>query len=246
MGAASRPPRNPVAPPRTGERPEAVLLASGGMDSTVLMASAREAGWGIHALTAAYGQRHAAEMEASRHQARIWGCASHDVVDLQRLPFRGSVLTDPSLPVPAGRVQDRPAGEQVPATYVPARNLVLLSLATALAESRGLSVVLIATNSVDFSGYPACRPEFTSAFDRAASLGTRNGVRVLAPLSSLAKADIVRLGALLGVDLGRTVSCYDADAAGAACGRCDSCVLRRRGFEQAGVSDPTRYCRRLP
>ena len=236
------PPENPVDPPEKGEAPVAVLLASGGMDSTVLMACARRAGWRIQALTAIYGQRHGAEVDAARHQARAWGCDAHDVMELPRLPFSGSALTDASVPVPEGR----PAGgggpqDRVPITYVPARNLVLLSVATALAESRGIGRVMIATNSVDFSGYPDCRPEFTRAFEAAASLGTRSGMRVIAPLERLSKADIVRLGTSLGVDLGRTVSCYDADPDGAACGRCDSCLLRRRGFEQAGVPDATRY-----
>lgn len=216
-----------------GER--CVLLLSGGMDSTVLLARLRSEGWAVHALTAAYGQRHAIEIERAREQARSWGCLSHEVIVLPAVLFR-SVLTDPGGTVPAGRRPDETIG--IPPTYVPARNLVLLALATAHAESLGARHVFIAANSVDTSGYPDCRRPFIEAFDRAAAEGTASAVHVHAPLIDMSKADIVRLGVSMGVDFARTLSCYDPAPGGEACGRCESCTLRARGFSGAGIVDP--------
>jgi 7-cyano-7-deazaguanine synthase len=190
----------------------------------------------VHALTAAYGQRHDVELRAARDQALIWECASHDIVDLDVSLFR-SALTDPEADVP----KDRAIMDGVPETYVPARNLVLLSLAAARAESLSCGHVFIATNAVDFSGYPDCRKKFIEAYDWACREGTRDEIRVHAPLINRSKADIVRLGDSLGVDFAATHSCYDPDGEGRACGRCDSCVLRRRGFAEAGIPDPTHY-----
>ncbi len=214
----------------------AVLLLSGGLDSTVLLASLRCDGWQVHALSAAYGQRHDVELDAAREQARVWDCASHVVVQVDAMLFR-SALTDPTADVP----KDRASMDGIPSTYVPARNLVLLSLAAARAESLSCGHVFIAANAVDFSGYPDCRKKFIDAFDWACREGTRDEIRVHAPLIDKSKADIVRLGASLGVDFAATHSCYDPDDAGRACGRCDSCVLRRRGFAGAGIVDHTRY-----
>jgi len=206
------------------------------MDSTVLLASMHCDGWQVHALTAAYGQRHDVELLAARDQAKIWECASHEVVSLDVSLFR-SALTDPTADVP----KDRTSIEGVPATYVPARNLVLLSMAAARAESLSCGHVFIAVNAVDTSGYPDCRKPFIEAFGRACREGTQAGIEVHAPLVEMSKADIVRLGTKLGVDFSATHSCYDPDAGGGACGRCDACVLRRRGFAGAGIVDPTRY-----
>ena len=213
-----------------------VLLLSGGLDSTVLLAYLRSKGWEIHALTVSYGQRHDVELQAAREQSGIWECASHELVELDSTLFR-STLTNRQTPVP----KDRTIMEGVPETYVPARNLVLLSLAAARAESLSCGNVFIAVNAVDFSGYPDCRKKFIEAFDWACREGTRDEIRVHAPLIGRSKADIVKLGDSLGVDLAATHSCYDPDDEGRACGRCDSCILRRRGFADAGLMDPTRY-----
>jgi 7-cyano-7-deazaguanine synthase len=206
------------------------------MDSTVLLASLRSDGWDVHALTASYGQRHGVELESAREQARIWECASHEIVELDPSFFR-SALTDRQTPVP----KDRAIMDGIPETYVPARNLVLLSLGAARAESLSCGHVYIAVNAVDYSGYPDCRKKFVEAFDWACREGTRDEIRVHAPFIDMSKADIIRLGDGLCVDFAATHSCYDPDGEGRACGRCDSCVLRRRGFAAAGVVDPTRY-----
>ena len=228
----------------TEPRP-AVVLLSGGLDSATALALARRDGFRCHALTVAYGQRHAAELEAARRVAQAQGAAAHRVLPIDLRAFGGSALTA-DLPVP----RDRPAEEMasgIPVTYVPARNTVFLSLALAWAEVLGGFDIFIGVNSLDYSGYPDCRPEFVEAFERLANLATKAGVegkgrfRVHAPLVRLTKAEIIRLGASLGVDYGLTHSCYDPAPDGGACGRCDSCLLRRAGFEAAGLPDPTRY-----
>jgi 7-cyano-7-deazaguanine synthase len=226
------------------ERP-AVVLLSGGLDSATALAVARREGFRCHALTVNYGQRHAAELEAARRVARALGAVQHRVVDLDLRAFGGSALTaDVTVP------KDRPAeamAEGIPVTYVPARNTVFLSLALAWAEVLGGFDIFMGVNIIDHSGYPDCRPEFVEAFERLANLATKAGVegkgrfRIHTPLIALPKAEIIRLGHALGVDYGLTHSCYDPAPDGAACGRCDSCQLRRAGFEAAGVPDPTRY-----
>jgi 7-cyano-7-deazaguanine synthase len=223
----------------------AVVLLSGGLDSATALAVARSRGHACHALTVAYGQRHAAELDAARRVAAALGAVEHRVVPLDLRAFGGSALTA-DLAVPKDRAPDAMA-EGIPVTYVPARNTVFLALALAWAEVLGGFDIVVGVNAIDFSGYPDCRPEFVEAFERLANLATKAGVegkgkfRVHAPLVRLTKAEIIKLGASLGVDFGLTHSCYDPAADGSACGRCDSCVLRRAGFAAAGVPDPTRY-----
>jgi 7-cyano-7-deazaguanine synthase len=218
----------------------AVVLVSGGLDSATTLAVARQQGFACHALSFAYGQRHRVELEAACEVARRGGAASHRIMSIDLAAFGGSALTDPDIAVP-----DSPT-EGIPATYVPARNTVFLSLALACAEVLGARDIFIGVNAVDYSGYPDCRPEFIEAFERLAGLATRAGVEggrfhIHAPLIELTKADIIRRGTALGVDYGVTVSCYQPDDGGAACGRCDSCRIRRDGFSAANVPDPTRY-----
>ncbi|MFM7119986.1 MAG: 7-cyano-7-deazaguanine synthase QueC [Gammaproteobacteria bacterium] len=218
----------------------AVVLVSGGLDSATVLAAARADGFACHALSFAYGQRHAAELVAARSVAETLGAVEHRVVPIDLSAFGGSALTDLSLAVPEAPT----AG--IPITYVPARNTVFLALALAWAEVLGARDIFIGVNAVDYSGYPDCRPAFIDAFQQLANVATKAGVegdafRIHAPLLHLTKADIIRRGMQLGVDFSRTVSCYQADAAGRACGRCDSCRLRREGFGAAGVLDPTRY-----
>lgn len=220
----------------------AVVLVSGGLDSATVLASARADGFACHALSFAYGQRHAAELAAAKIVAEMLGARDHRVVPIDLSAFGGSALTDLSLAVPEAPTTG------IPITYVPARNTVFLSLALAWAEVLGARDIFIGVNAVDYSGYPDCRPAFIDAFQRLANLATKAGVegdtiRIHAPLLHLTKADIIRQGFALGVDFSRTVSCYQADAHGRACGRCDSCRLRREGFQAAGVVDPTRYQR---
>ena len=225
--------------------PRAVALISGGLDSAVAAAEARAAGFEVHALSVHYGQRHDAEVEAARAIAATLGCAAHKEISVDLASFGGSSLTDPLAPLP----QDRPdaeIGRGIPSTYVPARNTVLLSLALSMAEALGARDIFLGVNAVDYSGYPDCRPEFLEAFEALAKVATKAGVegeafRIRAPLLKMTKADIVRRGVALGVDLGLTRSCYDLDHWGRACGHCDACLLRRKGFEEAGVSDPTEY-----
>jgi 7-cyano-7-deazaguanine synthase len=218
----------------------AVVLLSGGLDSATALAIAREQGFACHALSVDYGQRHAAELDAARHIARACGVREHRVMRVDLAGIGGSALTDARIAVP----QAPTAG--IPVTYVPARNTIMLSLALAWAEVLGARDVFIGVNFLDSSGYPDCRPEFIAAFGTLAALATRAGVegspsRIHAPLIRWTKAEIIREGARLGVDYALTVSCYQADAAGSACGRCDACRLRREGFSAAGVPDPTRY-----
>lgn len=217
---------------------DAVVLLSGGLDSYTAAAIARAEGFRLNALTVRYGQRHSAEIEAARNVAASLGVARHVVVDVGLAAFGGSSLTSDA-PVP----KDRPIDpNEIPSTYVPARNTVFLALALGWAEVLGSHDIVIGVNALDYSGYPDCRPEFISAFERLASLATARGVhgerfRIHAPLQMLTKAEIIRRGAALGLDYGLTHSCYDPGPAGA-CGRCDSCVLRAAGFAEAGLQDP--------
>ena len=221
--------------------PPAVVLVSGGLDSATCLAIARAEGFACHALSFAYGQRHEAELAAARRVATALGAVQHRVMTIDLAAFGGSALTDPSIAVP-----ETPSGG-IPVTYVPARNTIFLSMALAWSEVLGAHDIFIGVNAVDYSGYPDCRPEFIESFERMANLATRAGVegvtrlRIRAPLISLSKAEIIRRGGALGVDYGLTVSCYQADGQGRACGVCDSCRLRRDGFAAAGVPDPTVY-----
>lgn len=217
----------------------AVVLLSGGMDSAVVAAMAAAQGFAVHALSVRYGQRHSAELDAAARAAAAQGWA-HKIVDVDLRALGGSALTDDAIAVPA------PGGSGIPATYVPARNTIMLSVALGWAEVLGARDLFCGVNAVDYSGYPDCRPVFIEAFERLANLATKAGVegaglRVHAPLIALGKADIVREGLRLGVDFAATVSCYRADAEGRACGDCDACRLRADGFRAAGVADPTRY-----
>jgi 7-cyano-7-deazaguanine synthase len=221
----------------------AVVLLSGGLDSSTVLAIARSEGYACHALSVDYGQRHTAELAAAARVAKHGGAIGHRVVRLGLGDFGGSALTDAAIAVP----ESPSAG--IPVTYVPARNTVMLALALAWAEVLGARDLFIGVNAVDYSGYPDCRPEFIAAFEQMANLATKAGVegarlRVHAPLQHLSKAEIIHRGLALGVDYAQTVSCYQADAAGRACGVCDACRLRRQGFEQAGVADPTLYAKR--
>lgn len=225
-------------------RKPGVLLLSGGLDSATVLAMMRAEGYEAHAVSVAYGQRHAAELAAARRIGEALGVASHRVMQVNLDAIGGSALTDATIAVPES-VPDE-ASSPIPVTYVPARNTLFLSLALGLAEVVGAQDLFIGVNAVDYSGYPDCRPAFVAAFETLANLATRAGVegrglRVHAPLQYLSKAEIIRAGLALGVDYGLTVSCYQATEAGIACGRCDACRLRRDGFYAAGVTDPTRY-----
>lgn len=221
----------------------AVVLLSGGLDSATCLALARRDGFECHALTFDYGQRHKAEIGCAKRIAEHLGAASHTLYALDVVPFVGSSLTTGGN-VPKDNA--RPGEGEVPSTYVPARNLVFLSIATAYAETLDAGDVFIGVNAVDYSGYPDCRPDFVDAFAKAATLATRRGTQnarpltVRTPLLRMSKAEIVRAGVDAGVEFALTTSCYDPKD-GAACGHCDACILRRRGFEAAGVADPTRY-----
>lgn len=223
---------------------KAVVLLSGGLDSTTCLGLAIAQGFEPVCLSIDYGQRHAVELERARQVAKAHGVVDHRVVRLDLRAIGGSALTD-DVEVPKHDDVSQ-LGADIPPTYVPARNTVFLGLALGLAEVVGAADLFIGVNAVDYSGYPDCRPEFIVAFEQLAGLATRAGVegarfKVHAPLSGMTKADIIRAGVAAGVDYGLTHSCYDPDAQGLACGRCDSCLLRRKGFEEAGVRDPTRY-----
>jgi 7-cyano-7-deazaguanine synthase len=225
----------------------AVVLLSGGLDSATCLAVARSEGFHPVCLLVRYGQRHAVELERARAVAQALGQAEVREVSVDLRAIGGSALTD-DMPVPKDRSAEARA-DGVPVTYVPARNTVFLALALGLAEAVGARDLFIGVNAVDYSGYPDCRPEFIRAFEALASLATKAGVegerfRIHAPLLALSKADIIQTGLRLGVDYALTTSCYAPDSAGAACGRCDSCLIRRQGFLAAGVSDPTRYVAR--
>jgi len=221
----------------------AVVLLSGGLDSTTALAIARSQGFDCYALTVRYGQLHAVELEAARRVAAFAGVRDHRVIEVDLSPLAASALTRKDVAIPKDRtLADIGAPGDVPATYVPARNTVLLALALAWAESLGARDLFLGVNVLDASGYPDCRPEFVAAFEALAQVATRaGGFHVHAPLIALNKAGIIRLGLGLGVDYALTHSCYDPAPDGAACGRCDACALRRKGFAEAGVADPTRY-----
>ena len=217
----------------------AVVLVSGGMDSAVVLAMAREQGFAVHALSVAYGQRHTSELDAAAALAAAQGAVQHKVVGVDLRAIGGSALTA-DIEVPEA------GADGIPVTYVPARNTIMLSIALGWAEVLGAADIFCGVNAVDYSGYPDCRPEFIDAFQRLANLATQAGVegagiRVHAPLQHLSKGDIVREGLRLGVDFAQTVSCYRADDQGRACGHCDACVLRAEGFVAAGAEDTTRY-----
>ena len=226
-------------------RRPAVVLLSGGLDSTTTLAIARDAGYELHALTFRYGQRHSSEVEAALRIAQAMGVQQHVVVDIDLRMFGGSALTD-TLAVPKGRDQEE-MSEGIPVTYVPARNTIFLSFGLAWAEVLESSDIFVGINAVDYSGYPDCRPEFVRAFEGLARLATKAAVegtqelQVHAPLVHLSKAEIIRRGIELGVDYSLTRSCYDPDESGAACGECDSCQLRLAGFAAADVEDPAPY-----
>jgi len=219
----------------------AVVLLSGGLDSATTLAMAMAAGHDCHCLSIDYGQRHRSELDAAARVARALGAKVHKVVRIDLGAVGGSALTDSAIPVPVNGVQPG-----IPVTYVPARNTIMLSLALAEAEVAGAADIWFGANAVDYSGYPDCRPDFMRAFETLANLATKAAVegrrlRLHTPIIELSKADIIRRGTALGVDFALTVSCYQADAGGRACGVCDSCRLRRAGFEGAGLADPTHY-----
>jgi 7-cyano-7-deazaguanine synthase len=218
----------------------AVVLLSGGLDSATVLAIAASEGWRCHALSVDYGQRHRAELDAAARVAKALGVAEHRIARVDLGVFGGSALTDASIAVPHA------PSEGIPVTYVPARNTIFLALALAHAEVVEADAIFTGANAVDYSGYPDCRPEFLAAFERLANVATKRAVEghpiaIEAPIVAMTKAEIVRRGVALDVDYALTVSCYEADARGAACGACDACRFRREGFRAAGVADPTRY-----
>jgi 7-cyano-7-deazaguanine synthase len=225
--------------------PKAVVLLSGGLDSTTTLAVARDLGFDVFALSVDYGQRHRVELDRADRVAKAMGVADHRTVRLDLRAIGGSALTA-GMAVPKGRSADE-MGHDIPITYVPARNTILLGLSLGYAETVGAFDLFIGANIQDYSGYPDCRPEFLEAFERLANLATKAGVegagrfRVHAPLLKRTKAEIIREGTRLGVDYAQTLSCYDPDERGRACGQCDSCLLRKKGFEEAGIPDPTTY-----
>ncbi len=227
------------------DRKKAVLLLSGGLDSTTLLALAKSEGRAVYALSFSYGQRHSAELAAARKIAARYAVVQHIITDIDLRSFGGSALTS-DIAVPKGESPE--SRDEIPVTYVPARNTIFLSFALAWAEVVGASEILIGVNALDYSGYPDCRPEFIAAFEKTANLATRVGVeskepaiRIRTPLIAMTKAEIIRLGLSLGVDYSITTSCYDPDDSGAACGTCDACQLRLRGFADAGSQDPAWY-----
>ena len=226
--------------------PNAVLLLSGGLDSTTLLADAVHAGFDVHAMTFRYGQRHSSEIEAARRIASHYAIRNHVIADIDLRVFGGSALTS-DIAVPKDRDVASASDSGIPITYVPARNTIFLSFALAWAEVLEAADIFIGVNALDYSGYPDCRPEFIAAYERMANLATRGGVegtnrvRIRTPLIDLTKAEIIRRGIELGVDYALTQSCYDPDPSGAACGHCDACQLRLKGFAEAGVRDPARY-----
>jgi 7-cyano-7-deazaguanine synthase len=231
-------PRKPNAP--------AVILFSGGLDSTTILALAKDLGYAPYVLSVGYGQRHSSELAAAKHIGKKMGVVRHEIVNLDLTRFGGSALTDASIAIPTTPGKDK----EIPVTYVPARNTILLSLALGWAESLGGLDIFYGANAVDYSGYPDCRPEYVESFERMANLATKAGVeainndnrfRVHAPIIGMSKSEIIQLGATLGVDYSQTVSCYQANDLGEACGECESCRLRQVGFKSAGVADPTRY-----
>jgi 7-cyano-7-deazaguanine synthase len=227
------------------QKSKAVVLLSGGLDSATVLAIAKAEGYDVYALSFAYGQRHSWELECAREVARAGGAKEHRTATIDLRAFGGSALTA-EIDVPKGRAPEEMGGE-IPITYVPARNTIFLSFALAWAEVLGSSDIFIGVNALDYSGYPDCRPEFVSAFERMANLATKAGVegrqalKIHTPLIALTKAEIIRKGLTLGVDYGLTSSCYDPSPTGEPCGSCDSCVLRQKGFRENGLVDPLKY-----
>ena len=229
-------------------QPTAVALLSGGLDSTTVLAIAQSEGFAVHALTFRYGQRHSLEIDAAKRIARQAGVRRHHLIDIDLIQFGGSALTA-DIPVPKDRdlAPTSAAAREIPVTYVPARNTIFLSYAVALAEVTNSSSIFIGVNALDYSGYPDCRSEYIKAFEDMANLATRAGVEgktrltIRTPLIALSKAAIIRLGSSLGVDYSQTTSCYDPRSNGEACGRCDACQLRLKGFSEAGLDDPIGY-----
>jgi 7-cyano-7-deazaguanine synthase len=224
---------------------KAVILLSGGLDSSTALAMAAADGFEVHGLTFLYGQRHDLEVESAKAVARLAGISDHRVVEIDLGLFAGSALTS-DIAVPKGRSLDEMTGE-VPVTYVPARNTIFLSYALAFGESIGADDIFIGVNALDYSGYPDCRPEYIRAFEAMANLGTKAGIeghriRIHTPLIQMSKAQIILAGTDLGVNYALTTSCYDPEPEGRACGACDSCILRKNGFKEAGIADPTLYC----
>lgn len=238
------------APSRASDstKPKAIVLLSGGLDSATVLALAVRDGFAVDALTFRYGQRHSTEIDAARRVARHYAVQQHKIVEIDLTVFGGSALTA-DIPVPKDRDLEATdgGGTEIPVTYVPARNTIFLSYALAYAEVVGSTAIFVGVNALDYSGYPDCRPEYIAAFERMANLATRAGVegtqplRINTPLISLTKAEIIALGTSLGVDYSITTSCYDPAPDGAACGRCDACQLRLKGFAEAGIEDPIRY-----
>jgi len=237
---------NAAFPTGPGAATDAIVLLSGGLDSATAMAMAKAAGRRCHALSFRYGQRHAVELTAAQAVARAQGADSSRIIDIDLRGIGGSALTD-DIAVPKGRSEGE-IGAGIPVTYVPARNTIFVAYALAVAEITGAQEIVIGVNVLDSSGYPDCRPSWLAAMQQVAVQGTRAGTeghapRLVAPLIAMSKAEIIRAGTALGVNYGLTLSCYDPDTAGAACGDCDACQLRRAGFATAGVTDPTRYAR---
>jgi 7-cyano-7-deazaguanine synthase len=235
-------PSSPKAHPKDAAPGSAVVLLSGGLDSATAAAWAAREGYRLSALSIDYGQRHRCELESARAVAQVLGIRDHVVLPIDLAAFGGSALVDPTAEVPKDR-SDADIGHGIPVTYVPARNTVFLSLALAMAETRGAAAIVLGVNAIDYSGYPDCRPEFLAAFQEVARLGTKVGVEgrpieLVAPLATLSKAEIIRLGLSLDLDYGLTTSCYDPDSRGRPCGRCDSCLLRAAGFAAVGATDP--------
>jgi len=224
---------------------KAIVLSSGGLDSTTVMAIAKSQGYEVYSLSFSYGQRHSVELEAAKRVASAIGVKKHLVIDIDLKLIGGSALTD-NIDVPKDRAENEMTAD-IPVTYVPARNTIFLSYALGWAEVIGAQDIFIGVNAVDYSGYPDCRPEFIGAFENLANLATKAGVegksrfKIRTPLLRLTKAQIIQKGIELGVDFSQTLSCYDPSAEGAACGHCDSCLLRKRGFEAADITDPTLY-----
>ena len=225
---------------------KAVVLSSGGIDSTTAMALAKDRGNDIYSLSFRYGQRHSAELESAKKVAKALGAKDHKIIDIDLRQFGGSALTD-NIQVPKHERVDQLATDEIPITYVPARNTIFLSYAMAWAEVLKASSIYIGVTAVDYSGYPDCRPEFIQAFETMANLATKTGVtgevvlKIETPLIRMSKSQIIQTGHGLGVDYSLTISCYDPDPAGRSCGHCDSCLHRKKGFEEAGLPDPTQY-----
>ena len=227
-------------------RKKAVVLLSGGLDSTTVLAIARDQDYDTYCLSFRYGQRHAVELRCAKNIAKVFGARQHIVVDIDLRTFGASALTETDIEVPKDR-SDTEMGSGIPITYVPARNTIFLSYALAYAEVLVADTIFIGANAIDYSGYPDCRPEYIDAYETMANLATQAGVegktklRIHAPLIDKTKAEIIQIGVALGVDYSLTLSCYDPDTEGSACGGCDSCLLRKKGFKKAGIPDPTRY-----